>query len=118
MTHRVTALQFIRGTNDGPADCSCGWSGLASEFSAHRKASGATPPASGSVGPRTTTPDEWNGHLRTHCRHGHRLTPDNLYNAPRSTYGGKKSYTVCLTCRRDAAERLNEKRRVGARVTA
>jgi len=117
MTHRVTALTFLRGTNDGPADCQCGWSGLASEFSVHRKVSGAGKVNAALIGPRTITPDEWNGRIRTHCVNGHRLTPDNLYVAPQN-YGGRRSYTVCLTCRREAAQRNNEKRKVGARAAA
>jgi hypothetical protein len=38
--HLVEAVTFVPRTNDGPLDCSCGESMLASEFAQHRRDSG------------------------------------------------------------------------------
>jgi hypothetical protein len=57
--HSVTEIHFPPGSNDGPCDCACGWSGQASEFSAHRKDGGGGYSKS-VVGPRVYDPKVWN----------------------------------------------------------
>jgi hypothetical protein len=42
--HVIAGVSFERGTNDGPAECICGWDGLASTFADHRKEVGAGAP--------------------------------------------------------------------------
>lgn len=36
MTHRIVSVTYEPGTNDGPLDCSCGWSGRAVDHDLHR----------------------------------------------------------------------------------
>lgn len=43
---------------------------------------------------------------KTHCKHGHPLTPDNTYTPPS---GGRK----CLTCNRENCKRYQERKRKG-----
>lgn len=35
MRHRVASVTFTPRTNDGPLDCTCGWSGTVSTWTAH-----------------------------------------------------------------------------------
>jgi hypothetical protein len=36
-SHVIQVVRFARRTNDGPAVCSCGWSGLASDYAEHKR---------------------------------------------------------------------------------
>lgn len=103
MRHTIERIHFLRGTSDGDCECSCGWYGLASEFGWHRKAAGApSADVSQGLGPKTVTPHEWNNSGRiSECRHGHLMTPDNIYIAPRTRYRG------CVACRRERAAEYN-----------
>lgn len=44
VSHVIASTRFVRGTSDGPCSCSCGWTGLASGFAAHRAAAGKPSP--------------------------------------------------------------------------
>lgn len=58
MTCRIKDVRFAPRTNDGPLDCTCGWSGLASAYDEHRHArrrpAGPRPCPEGHAGPFKT----------------------------------------------------------------
>jgi hypothetical protein len=64
--HLVEAVTFVPRTNDGPLDCSCGESMLASEFAQHRRDSGLlTSKPHKAVPSEKEMPSAWRRPLKT-----------------------------------------------------
>jgi hypothetical protein len=64
--HTIEAVTFPKGTSDGPCECSCSWTGLASEFGAHRRDSGLlTSKPHKAVPSERDMPSAWRRPLRT-----------------------------------------------------
>lgn len=65
MSHRIRAVRFEPGTNDGPLDCSCGWSGRVVGFDDHKAGRDPTRCPKGH--------DDWEATVRgKRCRTCHR----------------------------------------------
>lgn len=73
MTHRIQDVHYEPGTNDGPLDCACGWSGRASAYDRHR---GVVPRlgARSETCPRGHSEYEDDGRGNRRCRPCHRET--------------------------------------------